>query len=84
MDNGTSFSSATITEHLARGAIAAAKLLLVSAWWAAPASLGLGVVGSVMLRGGPMCRTIGLIETIRSRRKSQRLSSLYQITNRGV
>jgi hypothetical protein len=90
MDTGTSFSSATIAEHLARGVIAigaliaATNLLLVSAWWTAPASLGLGVVGLVMLRGCPMCWTIGLIETIRSRRKSQRLSSVYQITNREV
>ena len=63
---GSLFASASLSVHLARGALAA--LLLT---WAAIAqashpwaSLAAGIFALLALRGCPMCWTVGLIETI--------------------
>ncbi|RBP08222.1 hypothetical protein DFR50_12667 [Roseiarcus fermentans] len=64
------FGSASMTAHVARGAVAA--LLLT---WATVgedshpwASLAAGAVALVALRGCPVCWTIGLFETMRAKR----------------
>ena len=65
MNEKTPFASNTLFEHLLRGALGIAALV-----WAIQiahtqplASLGLGVVTLIALRGCPTCWTIGLIET---------------------
>ena len=64
------FASKSLLEHLARGAVGIGALIAAITiaqtyhdWWATPASLGLGVVALVMVRGCPICWTIGLFET---------------------
>jgi hypothetical protein len=65
MTEKTLFASNTLTEHLLRGAIGAGALV-----WAISiaaehpvASLALGVITLIALRGCPVCWTIGLAET---------------------
>lgn len=63
------FASKSITVHLLRGA--AATALLFAAVKVGEQnellSIALGIAAVVMLRGCPMCWTIGLIETVRTR-----------------
>ncbi len=66
MPRQSSFVSASLPRHLARGAlgfglIATAITLTASVGWEA---LLLAPAGMVALRGCPMCWTIGLIETL--------------------
>jgi hypothetical protein len=60
------FASASVTRHLARGALGfgliGAALVLTSSVGAV--ALLLAPLGVVALRGCPMCWTLGLIETI--------------------
>ena len=64
------FASSSIPVHLVRGVLAIAALTL-SLWLlrapsplAVPGAAALGVGGLVLLRGCPMCWTIGLVATI--------------------
>jgi len=66
MTEKTLFASNTLTEHLLRGAVGIGALI-----WAVSiarehpvASLGLGLLTLVALRGCPTCWTIGLVETV--------------------
>ncbi|MCM2392559.1 hypothetical protein [Streptomyces albipurpureus] len=62
----TSFASASLAQHLLRGAvgfgglIGAAVLVPVLGW----GSLVLAPVGLLALRGCPLCWTIGLVQTV--------------------
>jgi len=64
------FASKSLGVHLARGAVAAGLIALAVLfhegypWLAA----GAGIAAVVMLRGCPMCWTVGLIETVLRRR----------------
>ena len=65
MNDKTLFASNTLFEHLLRGALGAGALV-----WAIRigaehpfASLALGAVTLIALRGCPVCWTIGLVET---------------------
>lgn len=65
-----SFASVTLAAHLRRGALGFVPLAVAAFVWPrfgwiamAPAAVGL-----VMLRGCPMCWTIGLIQTVSRRR----------------
>jgi hypothetical protein len=66
MSESSSFASASLPRHLARGAIGFG---LIGAGFGltavvGPAALLLAPAGMVALRGCPMCWTAGLIETI--------------------
>lgn len=68
---GFSLSSASLLEHLIRGAIgfAAIYFSIVIARsdgtsWGTVASLGLGIAALVMFRGCPACWTVGLVMTL--------------------
>lgn len=63
------FATQTLTGHLVRGAVAFALLWgAVSQQFAYPAaSLAAGLGALVVMRGCPMCWTIGLIETVQQR-----------------
>jgi len=69
--DGDLLSSATLTEHLLRGAAGASAFYAAitiaqttQIWWTLPASLALGVVALVLFRGCPVCWTIGLGRTL--------------------
>ena len=69
------FASRTVFEHLARGVAAAFALVVAAmlpasatAWLAIPAAVLLIGAALVLLRGCPMCWTVGLFETIRMRK----------------
>jgi hypothetical protein len=64
------FASGGLLEHLGRGALGVLAIVAavwvaqaVSAWWAMPVSLALGVGSLVAFKGCPVCWTIGLVET---------------------
>jgi hypothetical protein len=65
----TFFASPTLTEHVSRGAIAAALLFFAFSRghdfpvWA----FGAGVGALIAMRGCPVCWSIGLIETVTAR-----------------
>jgi hypothetical protein len=65
MTEKTPFASNTLTEHLLRGVVGGGALIwAINIAQAHPlASLGLGVLTLVALRGCPTCWTIGLVET---------------------
>lgn len=74
MDHDAIFASSSVTVHLARGAAAVAALATARYLFArTPPMIGvpLGMVLLAatlwLLRGCPMCWTIGLIETVRNR-----------------
>ncbi len=71
------FASRTLVEHLVRGlaavlAITTAATLpaIAPAWISMPAIVLLGGSALVLLRGCPMCWTIGLVETLSGGRPS--------------
>jgi hypothetical protein len=65
------FASKSISGHLLRGAVAATLLTLaVKVGETQPMlSIGAGIGALIMLRGCPMCWTVGLIGTVKSRFK---------------
>ena len=67
------FASKSIMEHLLRGAAAAAFVsLAIMTNTSMPAIALLAALGAlVMLRGCPMCWTMGLIETVARRFRSR-------------
>jgi hypothetical protein len=75
-DKTTFFASHTLTEHLLRGAAAAALLYFAFSRgsdypvWA----FGAGVLALIAMRGCPVCWTIGLIETSVQRFKALAIS----------
>lgn len=76
----TLFASKTVLEHILRGA-AGGTLLLVAAWsgadnWLLSGAALLG--GFALLRGCPMCWTVGLIETVIARRRSAPWANLLK------
>jgi hypothetical protein len=65
------FASDTLARHLARGSLAAALIALavaVNGEFPLLAACA-GIAAVVMLRGCPMCWTIGLCETLMQRRR---------------
>ncbi|MDK0524692.1 hypothetical protein [Streptomyces sp. ML-6] len=66
MTDRQNFASASVPRHLARGGLGfgalAGSVLLIPA--VGPAALLLVPVGLLVLRGCPMCWTIGLLQTI--------------------
>ena len=71
------FASGTLVEHLARGLAAVLAIMtaatvpaIAPAWISMPAIVLLGGSALVLLRGCPMCWTIGLVETLSGRRPS--------------
>lgn len=65
------FGSAFLGAHLMRGAVAAALLAwaIVNQATDTWLSLGAGVAALVVLRGCPMCWTVGLVETLLQHRR---------------
>lgn len=65
------FATRTLTGHLIRGAVAFALLYLaIEHQHLHPvASLSAGLLALVVMRGCPVCWTIGLAETIRQRHR---------------
>lgn len=62
------FASATLVEHLLRGAAGIGAIWLAVVFSASLwLSLGLGVLALLAFRGCPMCWTVGLVETVRAR-----------------
>jgi Na+-transporting NADH:ubiquinone oxidoreductase subunit NqrD len=68
------FASNSLLEHLVRGVLAAGMiagtfylLAVVQTGWALAAGLALAGAAVFLMRGCPMCWTMGLIETIRRR-----------------
>ena len=63
------FASRSLTEHLGRGAGALALLVLTSRLGDEHPAIALasGVAALVLLRGCPLCWTIGLYGTLRAR-----------------
>jgi hypothetical protein len=65
------FASRSLAEHVLRGG--AGFALIALAFWLAPLSLWvllLVPLGLLLLRGCPMCWTVGLIQTLTSRRSA--------------
>jgi hypothetical protein len=67
----TAFASASLTEHVLRGAFGIGAISLAinlgepgGAWWTLPAALTLGLLSILAFRGCPICWTIGLAETL--------------------
>jgi hypothetical protein len=61
-----SFASATVADHLRRGAVGFSALALALFLWPRFGLIALApaAIGVVVLRGCPMCWTIGLIQTV--------------------
>lgn len=68
------FATRTLSGHLLRGAAAFGSLALAVGQQQANGalSLGAGLLALVLLRGCPMCWLIGLVETVRQRRRAWR------------
>ncbi len=72
------FSSSSLTEHLLRGLLAVAAVIGSISLLAAGTVLGCSVAllslafAVVMMRGCPMCWTMGLLETISASRTKSR------------
>ncbi len=67
------FASATLPEHFVRGAIGigayytAGKLLALPSMISLVAAVALGIASLVIMRGCPVCWTIGLMNTTRNK-----------------
>lgn len=68
------FASRSVTEHLARRLAALALLALTGEFGGEHEFLALacGIAALVLLRGCPLCWTVGLYETLRPRLRSAR------------
>jgi hypothetical protein len=73
IDSGP-FASRSVTEHWARGLAAFALLAITSEFGKEHELLaqGCGIAALVLLRGCPLCWTVGLYETLRPRLRSAR------------
>lgn len=66
------FASATLPEHIVRGVIGigsyycAGKLLALPSMTSLVAAVALGIASLVIMRGCPVCWTIGLMNTTRN------------------
>nr|WP_043194541.1 hypothetical protein [Streptomyces sp. NRRL F-2664] len=84
--SGSSFASASVPRHLARGAVGFGSLIAAFALVPVfgPATLLLAPVGVVALRGCPMCWAIGLAETVsRGRLRRQCANGSCELTSAG-
>lgn len=66
------FASASLSRHLARGAlavialVAAVELVGLRAWWGPVGAIGAASAAMLAMRGCPICWTVGLVESAKA------------------